>query len=349
MNAPRPVEIVGGGLAGLGLGLALRARGVPVTVWEAATYPRPKVCGEFIAGLHPATVRAIGLEPLLAGHARHRVATWHTRRGRLARLRLPGAAVGVSRQWLDTQMAARLREAGGRVHEGRRLDPAEARPGRVQAHGRRRRAGGWLGLKLHVRGLTLDGDLEMHLGERAYVGLAGVEDGRINVCGLFAPRPVPSGPPEEILDRYLRAAGLDRLADRIAAATALPDSRATVAGVHFGRFTGQPPESLALGDAFGAIPPFTGHGMAMALESAALAAEPITEWSQGGLDWPAAAGLVQRRLRRRFAVRLAAARLLHPFLFAERGQRLLARLAAHRLLPFRPLSHTLHGGRAGLP
>jgi 2-polyprenyl-6-methoxyphenol hydroxylase-like FAD-dependent oxidoreductase len=47
------VTIVGGGLAGLMLGIGLRQRGVPVTVWEAGRYPRHRACGEFIsAGGH---------------------------------------------------------------------------------------------------------------------------------------------------------------------------------------------------------------------------------------------------------------------------------------------------------
>ncbi|MDB6025304.1 MAG: putative electron transfer oxidoreductase, partial [Verrucomicrobiales bacterium] len=46
--AARPITIVGGGLSGLTLGIALRQRGIPTTIWEAGRYPRHKVCGEFI-------------------------------------------------------------------------------------------------------------------------------------------------------------------------------------------------------------------------------------------------------------------------------------------------------------
>ena len=59
----RGVEIVGGGLAGLSLGLALRRAGVPVTLHEAGEYPRHRVCGEFIAGLDERTRARLGLDP----------------------------------------------------------------------------------------------------------------------------------------------------------------------------------------------------------------------------------------------------------------------------------------------
>ena len=45
----RAVTIIGGGLAGLTLGIGLRQRGVPVTISEAGDYPRHRVCGEFIS------------------------------------------------------------------------------------------------------------------------------------------------------------------------------------------------------------------------------------------------------------------------------------------------------------
>jgi hypothetical protein len=55
------VTIVGGGLAGLTLGIGLRQRGVPITVWEARRYPRHRVCGEFISGGGQSSLARLGL------------------------------------------------------------------------------------------------------------------------------------------------------------------------------------------------------------------------------------------------------------------------------------------------
>ena len=70
------VEIIGGGLAGLSLGLGLRARGVPARLIEAGTYPRHRVCGEFITGLDEGTRRELQLTDILSGARLARSVLW---------------------------------------------------------------------------------------------------------------------------------------------------------------------------------------------------------------------------------------------------------------------------------
>ena len=65
MAALKPITIIGGGLAGLALGIGLRLRGIPVTVYEATHYPRHRVCGEFISGRGQQVLRELGLEDVL--------------------------------------------------------------------------------------------------------------------------------------------------------------------------------------------------------------------------------------------------------------------------------------------
>ncbi len=341
----QPVEIFGGGLAGLALGLALRRAGVPATVVEAHGYPRHRVCGEFLAGLDAGTTAQLGLEPLLADARRHRRVVWHHRDRPFRAQTLPAPALGLSRLALDARLAERFVGAGGilRAHTRVALDAAPA--GRVFAVGRRRRPSPWFGLKVHARGLRLAGDLELHLGDRAYVGLAGVEDGRVNVCGLFHRQPAPAAAPAvagcAALLRQLEAAGLTALARRLEGAEIDEASFCAVASLSF-RWERPAPGRLCLGDTFAVTPPFTGNGMAMALQSAALSVGPLVAWHRGELDWLAAVDLANRRLWRRFRPRLVAANLLHPFLLAAHAQRWLALAGRAWLPPLRPLYHLTH-------
>lgn len=340
----RPVEIIGGGLAGLSLGLALRHAGVPVTLHEASDYPRHRVCGEFITGLDPATRRELRLDPFLSdARACHEVA-WFREGAPFHRHLLPHSALALDRHTLDARLASALTAAGGVLHTRSRAATLTATPGRVFTHGRRAAADSpWLGLKVHARGLSLRADLEVHLGDRAYVGLCSVGENLVNVCGLFHRRPGLALERASALPAYLRATGLDALADRLALASIDPASCCAVAALAFGRAPAPTdPSRLDLGDAHALIPPFTGNGMTMAFQSAALALAPLIAWSRGEVGWPATVARVRRRLRARFRLRLAASALLHPLLLRPQGQAGLAAALRARLLPVTPLYHALH-------
>lgn len=341
MSLPRKIEIIGGGLAGLSLGLGLVRAGVEVTIFEAGEYPRHRVCGEFISGLGEKTIARLGLAPLLADAGRLSDVDWFFHGSPVRRQRLPAPALALSRHALDARLAESFRAAGGRLLTGTRMDTGEAPEGRIFSTGRRRGSSPWLGLKLHTRGLRLTGELELHLGDGAYVGLCPVEDGRVNVCGLFRKRDGIAADRETMVKVYLRAAGLDALAARLEKSDVCPESHCAVAGVNFDR-SGTTGNRMNLGDTFSMIPPFTGNGMAMAFQSAEVALDPLLCWARGGTAWEEALRLTGDRLRRRFRLRLATADLLHPFLHAPPKQRWLAAAARAGILPLRPIYHLLH-------
>ena len=350
MTFPRPIEIIGGGLAGLSLGLALRRAGVTVTIFEAGHYPRHRVCGEFITGLSDATITTLGLAPYFSDALHHREVAWFIGSDATAKptriQRLPSSALGLSRHALDHRLATAFTAAGGVLLANTRFPETDAAsssvPGRVFTTGRRRSRSPWLGLKIHARNVTLTRDLELHLGDHAYVGLARVEDGSVNVSGLFRRR-VLLAKGANLLLGYLQAAGLTSLAARLATSELVADSFCAVAAVSFDRRVIAPlPGRMCLGDTCAMIPPFTGNGMAMAFQSAETALPPLLAYARGTAAWSDTCEVISGALRRRFRLRLASAAAVHPFLFSPARQRVLSALNLVRLVPLAPLYAALH-------
>ena len=342
MSALQPITIVGGGLAGLSLGIGLCKAGVPTHIIEAGDYPRHRVCGEFITGLDDTTIDKLKIGPAFTGVGCHRSVTFFLRANPVSRQILPSPARAISRYALDARLAELFTAAGGRLSTRTRFTSPLVEPGWVLTNGRKRiEASPWMGLKLHARNLTVADDLELHLSDNAYVGLSAVEDGWINVCGLFRRRPRLEFDRDNALPAYLRASGLSHLADRIAAAAVRPGSRSAAVGFEFDRGVSRD-EGVQLGDACGMIPPFTGNGMAMAFISAALALDPLTEWSRAELSWSETVRRIRDSLSREFKLRLSSAAVLHPFFLNRIGQRCLGTLARFGLLPLRPMYQLLH-------
>jgi flavin-dependent dehydrogenase len=340
MTGTRPIEIIGGGLAGLSLGLALRRAEVDVTLIEAGNYPRHRVCGEFITGLAASTCTRLGLTPFLSDAAQNRDVSWYIRGFPARQQRLPAIAPGLSRHLLDTRLAEAFVQAGGKLQTNTRATDCRDVPGRIIATGRRRAASHWFGLKIHAISLPLARDLEIHLGDQAYVGLTRIEGDRVNICGLFRRREIAAKSMDLLLG-YLEACRLGSLAERLRSADFDPTSFCAVAGVDFDQRVHASNE-VRLGDTLAMIPPFTGHGMAMAFQSAEIALGPVLTYARGQEEWPETRRIVQETVRRRFRLRLASAGALHSFLLQPSRQRWLGALNRARLLPLGPLYAALH-------
>ena len=329
------ITIAGGGLAGLSLACALRLRGVEVTVQEAGSYPRHRVCGEFISGVTEETLKNLGILDLFTDARRHRSLAWHDQ-GRLIHItQFPEAAYGISRYRLDERIRQKLESLGGKIETGTRAR-AEPREGLVWAAGRKPCNGSWIGLKAHVRGVSMTADLEIHMGSNGYTGLAEVEDGWVNVCGLFQLNRKAKAKPEDLLASYIKAGGNSRLAQKLEKANWREDSFSAVAGFQLGK---QPKiqDLLCVGDSESMIPPFTGNGMSMAFQAAEAATGPLAAWANGAITWTEAAVQVDQRLEKKFHRRLAVAQAMHHLILRKAGRRLFRAAAATRVLPFRSL------------
>lgn len=329
----RPVKIIGGGLAGLALGIGLRQAGVAVTLHEAGHYPRHRVCGEFLSGAGQEVLATLGAQDALTGACRNSTTAWFVGDRLLLSRALPVPAYGLSRFTLDHRLADRFEAIGGKMKTRRPMREAAAVEGAVWATGRRRGNGGLIGLKVHCRNLAQEQDLSMHLGSHGYVGVSRIEDGKSNVCGLFRKRRELSPGRHEMMDAYLRANGLRRLADALKEAAVDDGSIIATAASDFSRrhWTS---DAICIGDSYTAIPPFAGNGMSMALESAGLALPYLQAYASGAASWDVTCAGVRQALATRFRLRLAMSRALHPFLVQPRGRRPLQWAVAANLLPF---------------
>jgi 2-polyprenyl-6-methoxyphenol hydroxylase-like FAD-dependent oxidoreductase len=339
MAAPKAITIVGGGLAGLTLGIALRQKKIPVTLHETGNYPRHRVCGEFISGRGQATLTRLGLRELLdhAGAVSAQTVAFFSATRSTSPHPLPSAAICLSRFMLDAALVKKFRDLGGELREGGRFGGNFAE-GIVRATGRRVQANEngarWFGLKIHARNLTLAADLEVHFSPRGYVGLCKINGGEVNVCGLFRRRAEEKGEAKNGRD-WLRGQPGSLLRRRLAGAEFAEDSFCAVAGLSLVPQQAAVHAEVCVGDAITMIPPVTGNGMSMAFESAELAAAPLTAWSRGEISWDEARQKIARDCDAVFARRLAWAKWLQRILLTPALQNPLVMLAARSDWPWR--------------
>lgn len=270
------VSIHGGGLAGSAAAIAARMSGAPeVCVYEQSALPRHKVCGEFLTS---------GVEPVLRG-----LGVWHSFLalgpariprlglhfpGRSSRFTLPEPCWGLSRYALDECLMRGAINAGA---EWRHQAAPAIESATVLAHGRRESAPKGkrvFGFKAHHEGPDCD-SVDLYFFDGCYVGVAPVERGVINVCGL--------GPETLLREHGFRYDALcersDALRARLQGMERRMDWLSVGPLVYRNRFRQQTGDAAVYpaGDALGFVDPFTGTGMFNALLSGSLAGRCAAE------------------------------------------------------------------------
>lgn len=332
------ITIIGGGLSGLFLGVQLARQSVRVRVIDSGSYPRHRVCGEFICGRGLRLLADSGLTASLIDSG----ALWCDTVSFFCGKRSTGyrplgeKALCVSRHLLDHLLVQCLQDAGGDFQSSTRYAGDFSSPGIIRATGRIPTPDSvsgerWLGLKGHLVNADPVAGLQMHRVPSGYVGVNSVEKGRVNVCGLFNLHDTDL--PRKNLHQHLLCGEVGSALHALTQSGSWDTGSLTsVAGFSLKPLQNQKNSRFStscqsgefrLGDAYTMIPPFTGNGMSMALESASLAVDPILAWQSGRLDWREAVHLHESECRRRFSRRLSCARQLHRLMFVPNiGSRL---------------------------
>lgn len=303
MEVEVDVAVLGAGPAGSVLATLLARRGVSVALVDRDTFPRDKLCGEFLSyDALPILDRMGELTDLLEAGAppieRCRVVGRH----RTYEFPLPSPARGVSRTLLDMTLFRAAVAAGAADWSGwvaAEIDPA-SRVVTIERDGTRSRitarllVGAWgrwgrfdtqlrrtfvtdrehrnFGFKRHYRGAAASGVIELYSFARGYLGVSPVEGGVTNVCGLVHASRLEGhkGRWEGFVER-IRAEEppLERMYSALH-----PAQEAFLSSdpVIFRARSAVEEGVMMIGDAAGVIDPLTGNGMAMAIQSALLAA-----------------------------------------------------------------------------
>ena len=112
------VVVLGGGMAGSCIAKALADKHWETALIDRQTFPRHKVCGEFLSPEAQSTLHALGLtETVTALHPRRieraRLIFEH---GGEIELPIPGAAWGLSRYAMDEALHSAAMQAGAQLH-----------------------------------------------------------------------------------------------------------------------------------------------------------------------------------------------------------------------------------------
>ncbi|HEU6448945.1 MAG TPA: FAD-dependent monooxygenase [Verrucomicrobiae bacterium] len=320
MSAAKPIQIVGGGLAGLTLGIALRKKEIPVTVFESGNYPRHRVCGEFINGKGIEVLDLLGLKKKIfsAGAIPARSATFFLGKKQSPVRAFPVPAICLSRFVMDELLADEFQHLGGGLHVNFRWQ-RDFGEGVVRASGRRidpfKTGPRWLGLKVHAKNVSPSADLEMHFLKNGYLGICRLSNGSVDVCGLFR-RNGKNNLPRDILDVFRGNAGT-ALRERMAGAEFDKNSFCSIAGFSLIPRRACVRKEICIGDALTMIPPVTGNGMSLAFESAQLAVGPLVAFSRGEISWMSAQQQIARRCDNAFSARLRWASRLQQTMFSS--------------------------------
>jgi flavin-dependent dehydrogenase len=349
----REVIIIGGGLAGLTSAIHLSKLGLQVTVIEKNSYPKHKVCGEYISNevlpyLSWLDLKISELQPTAINKLQ-----FSTLNGKVINSELPLGGFGVSRYALDLFLYEKaiangclivqdtaenivfndthftITTSNNKVFESEIVIGAFGKRSNVDQKLNRdfiQKKSSWLAVKAHYSGDFPNDLVGLHNFKGGYCGVSKVENNKINICYLAD------------YDTFKQYKNIEEYQDNVVSrnpqmrsifdnCSLLFDKPITISQISFSKKEAVENHILMIGDTAGLIHPLCGNGMAMAIHSAKIVSELIGDYFNDTIK--SRSELEKRYLKEwnvNFSKRLKIGRLLAELLQKQNLSYLLLRI-----------------------
>jgi geranylgeranyl reductase family protein len=314
------IIIVGAGPAGSATAIDLAKRGYRVAMIDKEVFPRDKLCGDFVNPINWPLFDTLGVAERVRAqpHAVVRRFRLTTHLGAQAQAPFPlngredGFGLGLRRVALDQVLLEKAEEMGVSIFQGYKATKLERRTGAwivevvgsdmnrrleapvlVGADGRNstlaqraglnvsgRVNGRAVGAQLHLRGSTINDNVEIHLFAGGYAGLVGLGDGTVNLCLAIDKARLANQSVEEIF--FDRCLPHNPYLKKILSGSERVGIIRWTYPVYFPARRSYGERVLLVGDAARVSEPVTGEGIYFAMRSGLLAAAAIDQAFHAG-------------------------------------------------------------------
>ena len=301
------VIIIGGGLAGLTNAIHLSKSRRRVLLIEKNSYPKHKVCGEYISNEVLPYLNSLGINPIKDGAKQISKVQVSTTKGNLIKGELPLGGFGMSRYFLDSLLLRKARFNGVQVLKDsvdsivfkKDIFTVQTKDSgsfqskiTIGAFGKRsvldlkmnrkfiKKKSPYLAVKIHVKGDFPEDLIALHNFKGGYCGVSKVENNSINLCYITEYNSFKKY--KNITDFHQHVVFKNKHLKKIfEESKSVFKKPLTISQISFE--TKKPVENhiIMCGDTAGMIHPLCGNGMGMAITSARLASIRILQFLNG--------------------------------------------------------------------
>ncbi|WP_185956544.1 NAD(P)/FAD-dependent oxidoreductase [Changchengzhania lutea] len=304
------VIIIGGGLAGLSAAIHLSKSQLKVLVIEKSSYPKHKVCGEYISNEVLPYLDFLEIHVFELGATAISKFEMSSQNNKSLKAQLPLGGFGISRYTLDEALALKAKEKGVSLVMDTVMDvtfqsdlfTVRTKNGQdfntkivIGAHGKRsnidrslkrdfiKNKSPYLAVKTHVNGDFPDDLVALHNFKGGYCGVSKVENGIINLCYITNYKAFKQ---YKDINEFQQEVAYknDALKNIFKSTSPIFETPLTISQISFE--TKNPVENhiLMCGDSAAMIHPLCGNGMSMAIRSAQIASELIIDYLQRKIE-----------------------------------------------------------------